>query len=246
MIIKLLRWIIDWLTPVRNISDASDIPLAIDTITVRPVKTEPSSPFQQQCIFPILLYGHGPNTRGKRSPWFKGFQFIEYEYNKATIEILKEKLDSINWKYAVVNDYLLDCYSNCLEERVQIIKHLINVPDNMEPLIIDQHANGYDSDWNNVTGTETWIADVVANREKRLLYASIFQKNMVKRHNSKDRGIKMNKKRRFKMLYDTPYLAFILEPEFYTNLDKAKYLDSSGKELQAGAVLDSLREINNL
>lgn len=247
MITRILRWLINLFTPTRDIVDASEIILATDTITVKVNKPVIEvKPKTVQKIFPILFYGHGPMTKGKKSPKYNGFQFIEYEYNKRTVEIIKDKLDSLGWKYAIGNDYLVDCYGNCIPERVQIIKYLISVPAGLEPIIIDQHANAHTDSWNNVTGSETWIADVLANRAKRLLYAQIFQDNMVKRHQSRDRGIKMNNNRRFPMLYDTPYLSFILEPEFYTNIEKAKYLANSGDEMQAGAVIDSLRQINEL
>lgn len=246
LLIRFIRWLIGISIPKDNLSDPEDIVISLDTVTVYPTKIEKTVSKLEQRVFPILSAGHGPTTAGKRSPKYKGWQFLEYRYNIDTVSIIAEKLNNLGWKYAIVNDYLEGCQGNCLQERVAAIKYMIDVPEGMFPIIIDQHANAYGDSWNNITGSEIWVADVDYRRPLRLAIASIFLENMVKRHSSRNRGIKMNKENRFTILYDTPYLAFILEPEFYTNLDKAKYLDTSGKELQAGAVVDSLKQINNI
>jgi len=244
MIIKILRWLLN-LFQKKSPVDPQEIIEHRDTITINKPVQDIKIDKDTQVIYPILIAGHGSLTKGKRSPKHNSWRFIEFDFNIAVINAVREQLDHIGWSYTVVNDYLPELYGNSLDERLEIINQLV-ISKGMLPIIIDQHANAYGTTWNNITGTETWVADVDSNRELRELLASVFQDNMVKKHTSRNRGVKMNRLRRFRTLYETPYLAFLLEAEFFTNLDKALYLSTKGIEMQQQAIVKSLKQINQL
>lgn len=230
---SLLEQFLEWIYP----QDACNQD-AKSTVHVEPIVVEPES--LEQRIYPILSAGHGPTTRGKRSPVYKGFQLIEYEFNIAVIEIVRRWLEDNDWEYTIVNDYLPTNHGNNLSQRVDVINKINTL--GLFPLIVDQHANAYGSNWNSVRGCETWVIE--SNNADRLTIAGIFQSEMVKAHNNPDRGIKMDRDIPFTMLYKTPYFAFILEAGFMTNLEEAKYLAGQGIFNQANAVINSLQKIN--
>lgn len=242
--IKILLWLINLFQTSKPV-DAQDVIDTRDTITINLPVQDIVVEKDKQSLFPILLAGHGELTKGKRSPKYKDWRFYEYNFNIKVINSVRQQLDKMGWQYVVINDDLGELYDNDLDKRLELIS-LSVIPEGMIPIIIDQHANAYGNSWNNITGTETWVADIDKNREIRELFASIFQKNMVKKHQSRNRGVKMNKQRKFRTLYETPYLAFLLEAEFFTNLDKALYLSSKGIEMQEQAIVNSLIDINKL
>ncbi|WP_342528468.1 N-acetylmuramoyl-L-alanine amidase [Chryseomicrobium sp. FSL W7-1435] len=147
----------------------------------------------------LLDPGHGPFTAGKRSP---DGRLREYHVNAAIAKFVKEALCGV-----------ADCQLTTtgekdvpLWERSQLANHL------KADLFVSIHANAYGSNWNAVSGIETYVAPRASKQSH--IVAKAVQAQLVKSTGRLDRGVKTGN---FHVLTRTKMPAILVEVGFMTN-----------------------------
>lgn len=93
----------------------------------------------------ILDNGHGYNTAGKRSPvWADGKQLLEWEFNRAIVKKVANKLHEDNISYVIL---VPEDYDVSLSERVRRANAITN------GFVVSIHANAGGG-----TGFEVWTS----------------------------------------------------------------------------------------
>ncbi|ROR30458.1 N-acetylmuramoyl-L-alanine amidase [Mobilisporobacter senegalensis] len=166
--------------------------------------------------------GHGMQTAGKRTPaipkvWFgkkKGSIIHEKEFNKPTAEFLIEALkrcgfDTINVSPGTVDISLKERYTKANNVNADIF--------------VSKHYNSQDNKWGDENGIETIISQYASDKTKRL--AKLVQKELVKAHKRRDRGVKTDIESsgfNIAVLRNTKMPAILTESGFMDNLEEAK------------------------
>lgn len=163
----------------------------------------------------ILDAGHGPKTAGKRTPDGK---MKEYAFNSVVTSLIKKELDSHG---IIVIFSHSDDIDVPLRERTSLANKL------KVQAFVSIHANAYGSNWNEVSGIETYTylkpsADsiILANHIQNSLCTSVERKN---------RGVK---KKDLAVLRDTNMPAVLVECGFMTNKEEARLLQTDEYRLQ--------------
>jgi len=159
--------------------------------------------------------GHGPLTRGKRTPrWENGKFMHEYEFNLAVAKKLERKL--IKRGFKVVRTYK-EGIDLPLKSRVKIAN------DAKVDIFISIHANAYGmGGWNTVTGIETYYS--TGSRIGPRL-AKTVHKELIDATGMVDRKVK---NARFYVIKNTDAPAILTESGFMTNKEDAKKLLDDG------------------
>ena len=147
----------------------------------------------------VLDAGHGPHTAGKRSP---DGRLREYTANAAIVRYLIKELQDVATLH-VTTTGLRDVP---LWERSQLANAV------GADLFVSIHANAYGSNWNAVSGIETYIAPRASRRSEKV--AAAVQKELVSKTGRLDRGVKRGN---FHVLVRTKMPAILVEVGFMTN-----------------------------
>lgn len=196
----------------------------------------------------LLDAGHGglhPKTgeyvtRGKRSPKFpysskyKGEFLYEGVRNRVVLNGLTKLLDKDEIDYTIISD---DWKDISLSDRIVKANEISDNTQNCIYLSI--HHNAYKKDWNNANGLSTYH---YPKSVKGFKIAGVFQNNLVKEMEWRNRGIKNSN---FYVLKYTSMPSVLTECGFMTNLKEAEVLMSDkGSEKLSYAHFEAIKEIN--
>jgi len=155
----------------------------------------------------ILDNGHGVETSGKRSPRFEdGRQLLEYEFNRAIVKRIIDRLDELGVAYLNLvpgeNDVPL-------ADRVALASTCDD--KGLGKVYVSVHGNAATDLWSIASGVETYH---YPNSQTGISLATVFQKHIVQQTEWKDRGIKEAK---FYVLRKTTMPAILTENGFFSN-----------------------------
>ncbi|MEM0999295.1 MAG: N-acetylmuramoyl-L-alanine amidase [Bacteroidota bacterium] len=187
--------------------------------------------------------GHGAGTAGKRSPKFpNGDQLFEYELTRDIFARMKVGLDALGIAYQEICPEVEGDVK--LSTRVERAHQL----DSAYPkFFLSLHANafGNGSEWNNVSGIETWYYQ---GSTSGVRLASAFQRALVTTLGWNDRAIRhhVDPAKAFYILRKTRMPAVLTETGFYTNREECtRLLDPAVRQSIAQAHIDAIRQIED-
>ncbi|MFS1511103.1 N-acetylmuramoyl-L-alanine amidase [Chengkuizengella sp. SCS-71B] len=154
--------------------------------------------------------GHGPETKGKRSP---DESLREFEFNRVVAGYVQERL--------LQYESIETIFTHELDRDVPLKERTNVANDWRADLFISIHANAYLGDWNEVTGIETFVYKSLPAQGVKL--ANHVQNQLVQLTGRKDRGVKGAN---FHVLRETEMTAILVECEFMTNEQSCKLLKS--------------------
>ncbi len=161
--------------------------------------------------------GHGEATPGKRSVPFEmdgiTVQFFEYEFNRDVVGRIINSLTEKGIKfYNIVPEVEGDI---SLKERVRRANTLAS---NLPKIYVSVHSNAGPprpgTDWTTASGMETWYFSASSNGKK---IAAVFQKEMVRATDWKNRGLKSTALKNLYVLRHTSMPAVLTENGFFNN-----------------------------
>lgn len=236
-------------TPEEEIGDSSDLPPDSVVVTeVLPFEVEPGDiiddeekeeegkPVAEEEEEEVVVAsipnrfmwcldnGHGEDTPGKRSPEFEmdgiTMQFFEYEFNRDVVGRIINALTEKGIKFFnVVPEVEGDI---TLKERVTRANTL---PSNLPKIYVSVHSNAGPvrpgTDWTSASGMETWYYKSSSNGKK---IASVFQKEMVRATDWRNRGLKSTALKNLYVLRHTSMPAVLTESGFFNNEKEVKKL----------------------
>ncbi|RME66065.1 MAG: N-acetylmuramoyl-L-alanine amidase [Caldilineae bacterium] len=209
----------------------------------------------------VIDPGHGPATRGKRSPRLPdGRRFLEYEYNYAVGDLVTHALltrhtdNVINTVHEWRRQRPDTPMGNDLRFRVAVAndacrRHRSVYGDDGEAIFISIHANAapqpHPEAWvPSVRGVETWYYR--GSEEGRLLAMTVhpyLAAVAIEHMHSRDRGIKYHREgqRPFYVLAHTIMPSVLLETGFYTHPEEVLLLmDDEVRQLMAAAIVNGI------
>lgn len=178
--------------------------------------------------------GHGMYTSGKRAP---DDSMREHEFNSKVVEYT---IDEMEKQYTGVEHYIahdITGYRDVpLKERTDLANKLgVDV-------YISYHANAFGGDWNNASGTETYVYTSRPTESVKL--AEMVQRNLIADLGTKNRGVKAAN---FAVLRESRMPAILIEFEFMTNREALILLQSDNfRRKCARSVARSLGVFYNL
>ena len=190
-------------------------------------------------MFKIVLdSGHGPFSKGKRTPHFEDGTFMhEHEFNNAVVNKLKAKLSHIDeFIVTIVSDDLTDVPLSQRVYREQQIK---------ADLFLSVHANALTGYWGDAKGIESFYNK---GSNKGLHYATVIQNELIRDTGLYDRGAKSAPGPQYPnslyVLKNTYGPAVLVECGFMDNKDEAILLMSdSYREIVAESLFNSICDI---
>lgn len=192
----------------------------------------------------ILDNGHGKETPGKRSPvWSDGSQLMEYEFNRAIVELVRGQLEGKGIKYHVLVPELKDV---SLSERVDRAIRVSEDLSSLKPIYYSIHANAAAA--TSAYGIEVFtskgqtqsdeVAEIILEELKNL------SGGIKMRHDNSDGD--MDKEANFYVLRKTPMPAVLLELGFMTHKDECQLLANPlYRKLLASLIVNSIIRIEN-
>ncbi|WNS81350.1 N-acetylmuramoyl-L-alanine amidase [Domibacillus sp. DTU_2020_1001157_1_SI_ALB_TIR_016] len=165
--------------------------------------------------------GHGPATRGKRSP--DGMK--EFEFNRATALFLRDELPADT---LLVHDDQIDL---SLRERVQRANQA------GADLYVSIHANAFGTGWTEPNGIETYVC--TSRPPESMAIAQAVQRELVLATGRRDRGVKTAD---FYVLRKTIMPAILIEAGFMTHKTEASLLQRTDyRKTCARAIASAIR-----
>lgn len=153
--------------------------------------------------------GHGPETKGKRSP---DGRLREFHFNSPVANEVKKHLMAIGHTVIFSHDTKQDVPLN---ERTALANRL------KVDLFVSIHANAFGSGFNAVSGIETFTFHASSEGAKRL--SSFVHQALLLTTGRKNRG---EKQADFAVLRDTRMPAILIECGFMTNQEELALLKS--------------------
>ena len=165
----------------------------------------------------LLDNGHGDTTPGKRSPKFDdGTQMFEYEFNRAVVARIKDRLDEIGVAYL---DLVPGDNDVSLGDRVALAKSCDD--QGLEKVYISVHGNAATDDWSSASGIETFCYPGSTTGHR---LGDVFQKHLIDQTGWRDRGVKESK---FYVLRKTTMPAILTENGFFSNKQQCEQMLSA-------------------
>lgn len=217
----------------------------VDLLIESEEEIEPAVQYSSKRMY-IIDCGHGPATKGKRSPdpGDGSGAFLEYKFNHFIGKMLYNELRDRRVKCAysihpdsIVGDDLFDRVHEANSIYAAVPKFFVSIHSNMAP-VPDMLR-----DWTPVGGIETWH---YYGNSKTYDLAAVFQKHLVEELGWRDRGVRSKKEKQFYVLRETNHDAILLEIGFYNNLEQMKELRKSGvRKRIVEALVRSIMELEN-
>ena len=165
----------------------------------------------------LLDNGHGDTTPGKRSPKFDdGTQMFEYEFNRAVVARIKDRLDEIGVAYL---DLVPGDNDVSLGDRVALAKSCDD--QGLEKVYISVHGNAATDDWSSASGVETFCYPGSTTGHR---LSDVFQKHLIDQTGWRDRGVK---EANFYVLRKTTMPAILTENGFFSNKQQCEQMLSA-------------------
>lgn len=155
--------------------------------------------------------GHGPETKGKRSP---DGRLREFHFNAPVADEVKKQLMAIG--HTVIFSHLPN-QDVPLHERTALANRL------KVDFFISIHANAFGTAFNDTSGIETFTYPNPSSATKNL--AAIIHQALLLSTGRKNRGLKQAD---FAVLRDTWMPAVLIECGFMTNMEELALLKSDG------------------
>lgn len=172
----------------------------------------------------ILDSGHGPKTKGKRSPYFEdGKQLIEYEFNRDIVEMICVELEKKGVDFFKLIESNEDCGSD-LKMRVTRANEFA-ITSNHQCIYVSVHGNAgprNDGQWTSARGLETWYLSSSKIGKK---IAPVFQNSLVDKLGWLNRKIRTGQN--FYVLKYTSMPAVLTENGFFNNRIEGRMMLSS-------------------
>ena len=165
----------------------------------------------------LLDNGHGETTPGKRSPKFdNGTRMFEYEFNRAVVARIKDRLDEIGVAYL---DLVPGDNDVSLGDRVALAKSCDD--QGLEKVYISVHGNAATDDWSSASGVETFCYPGSTTGHR---LGDVFQKHLIDQTGWRDRGVK---EANFYVLRKTTMPAILTENGFFSNKQQCEQMLSA-------------------
>lgn len=255
--------------PADNVDITDD---AMPVITFIPAQAEVATKraTQQATILPasyliIIDPGHGPATRGKRSPAFTdGSRFFEYEFNwdvggRVTTMLATQHLANV---INTVDEWVrrmgdAQAMGNALSFRVQVAneaweRHKALHGDRARAIYVSIHANAapqprHDAWVDGARGIETWY-HFTSERSRKLaldVHSAVVNEAMPLM-STRDRGLKAYPDRTLYVLRNTAMPACLVECGFYTHPEEVRLLmDGNVREALATGIVTGIINHHN-
>ena len=186
----------------------------------------------------LLDPGHGEDTPGKRSPvWEGGRQLLEYEFNRAIVRQVAERLRAHRIPHVNLVPELQDVHRR---DRVRRINGFVG---GLPPFVVSVHANAAQVPETG-TGWEVWTSPGETDSDK---LASILYRHagdlvgLERRHDYSDGD--PDREARFTLLMCDPPAALV-ECGFMNTLHDCEMLMSQGgRDAFAAVIIDSILEV---
>ncbi len=180
----------------------------------------------------ILDAGHGPETPGKRTP---DDSMREYHFNSEVAERCKELLKGY-YQDITVRFVHEDGRDVPLSERTRAANEW------PADVYVSIHANAYGTEWNDVSGIETFVHP--RGSETSFQLAQRVQQLLIEKTGRRDRGVK---EANFHVLRVTTMPAILVECGFMTNREEAELLQTDAyRQTCAEAIVEGLVQQFNL
>lgn len=208
-------------------NDGSDVQTDLDEVLADPPILNPLLPVMNESRYMwILDPGHGPLTKGKRSPRLpvkNGARFMEYQFNQIIVQGIASKLEERGVAFYVtvepeerVGNFLKERVdrANALESDLQ--KIFVSVHSNAGPAPSIDHFTDP-----SIRGLEAWF---YYGSLEGMVIASKFVEELHNLLGWRNRGIKRRQKNQFYVLKETQMPAILTESGFYNNEEEVKLL----------------------
>ena len=182
----------------------------------------------------IIDNGHGQNTPGKRSPVRPdGKQLLEYEFNRAVVDLLVDKLKNAGIACCKLVTEIFDVPLSTRVNRAN------SMSASKPKRLVSVHGNAAGSgDWHSASGLETFHYPTSTNGKK---LADVFQSHLFSTLKWRNRGVKSAN---FYILRRTSMPAILTENGFFTNFNECgKMLDAQCRDQIAEAHFQAIHEV---
>lgn len=178
----------------------------------------------------MLDAGHGPNTRGKRSP----DGMIEFEFNQSVATIMGEQLK----EYEGVIVY----NAHDSNRDVPLVERTARANRLNVDLYFSIHANAFRGTFGNHSGIETYV--YLSKPQEAFALAKEIQKELINATKLRNRGVKTAD---FHVLRETKMTALLVEHGFMdSRIDLPKLKSSSFRKLCAKTNVRTIAKFYNL
>jgi N-acetylmuramoyl-L-alanine amidase len=188
-----------------------------------------------------LSAGHGPHTKGKRTPLFEDGTFMhEHEFNNSVVNKLYGLLLHVkDFNVTIVSDTLTDVP---LSQRVYREQQIVS------DLFLAVHANAIEGKWNDVNGIESFYNNGSTKGRK---YCGIFQANLIEDTGLHNRGAKSAPGPQYNhslyVLKNTYGPAVLVECGFMDNKGEAiKLMSDEYRDIVAESLFRSTCQVFNI
>lgn len=194
----------------------------------------------------VLDCGHAKETKGKRSPDSK---FFEYQYNREIGKRVADELGRLGIKYYFT--YPLDKeYDLGLSKRAEQANAWARGVGAKNCLLISIHSNaaGNGSSWSKATGWECYTTKGNTNSDK---YATIFYEEAEKVCSKYGKKVRKDmsdgdsdKEENFTVIYKTICPSILIEEFFYDNKEEMEWMMSeNGMSACVEIIVNSIKRI---
>lgn len=176
----------------------------------------------------ILDSGHTEKVSGKQSI---DKTLKEWDFNNQMQYKLKKRCEDHNIKVYLTNPSPEGIDEIGLTKRATLANNYWINQGKPNALFISIHANAYGSDFNDVRGTETYVASNASTNSKNAanyIQAEVYNAIKSIDSNAKNRNVKTED---FTVIYNTNMPSILVEYAFYTNEDDLRILKNNKDEL---------------
>ena len=209
--------------------------------------TEPKVVYNQKMVV-LLDNGHAKTTPGKRSPvWEDGYQFFEYEFNRAIVARIASKLDALGIRYEIITPELEKDIK--LTERARRVNSFCNKYGKGNCFLISVHANAAgNGDWMKARGWSAYTTKGATTSDK---YATILYEEAEKLLPRFDMKIRRDwsdgdpdYEENFTIINSTYCPAVLTENLFMDNKEDCAFLRTDwGREIIARIHVEAIKRI---
>ena len=174
----------------------------------------------------VLDNGHGSDTKGKRSKEIEGVQLLEYNYNRAIVKLIAEKLEMRNKNYVILvveeTDVPLFSSNEFADTRVKRANSLRCGYPNHNVVLLSVHGNAAEDEKANGIEVFTSPGETESDKIATVLCKQLKELGLKMREDYSD--LDPDKEEKFTILTKTSCPAILSENGFYTNPEEMKLM----------------------